>query len=219
MKKKLIKFFIVLFIITFTFYFNSFCIAGLADYTDEEAKEINDNQMKQQNETHTDVIGKSSDNYLKSLTVNGYKLTPEFDKQTINYVIQDEVNNDEIVIEAEAENDKAKIQGIGKVNLLPGENNIKIDVIAENGVMRSYFINVTNSSKNIENTVYENSTNNAENLNNIEDTYINDINSNSVLISTKKNNKNKFLICIALLIVIFLIIYFIINSKKHKSKH
>ena len=84
---------------------------------------------------------RSSDNSLKSLTVEGMKLTPEFNKETLEYSV--DLSNDvkEINIKAEKNDEKATVSGDGKVEVKEGQNIISITVTAENGASRTYKIN------------------------------------------------------------------------------
>ena len=103
--------------------------------------------IKKQEKEHNVTQVKSSNNYLKNLSVNGYQIIPEFDKQTINYEIKEEIGEEYIKIEAETDDEKSFVSGIGEVQLNSGENNIRIDVTAENGSVRTYFIKTTKTIK------------------------------------------------------------------------
>lgn len=120
-------------------------LASFADFTDEEADKQAQEQLKEQEKEHNVTKVKSSNNYLKKLSVKGYQLTPEFDKQTSNYEIKEEINIDFIEISAETDDEKASVSGTGKIQLNSGENNIRIDVTAESGTVRTYFIKVIKS--------------------------------------------------------------------------
>lgn len=120
-------------------------LASFADFTDEEADKQAQEQLKEQEKEHNVTQVKSSNNYLKELSVKGYQLTPEFDKQTSNYEIKEEINIDFIEISAETDDEKASVSGTGKIQLNSGENNIRIDVTAESGTVRTYFIKVIKS--------------------------------------------------------------------------
>ena len=90
---------------------------------------------------------KSSNNYLKNLTVSVGTLSPEFYRETFEYTIDNIIEN-EIEIGAEAEDEKSIVNGIGTIALIPGENIVNIEVIAENEQVRLYKI-IINKVENI----------------------------------------------------------------------
>ena len=139
--------------------------ASMADYTDEQADKItkqNEEEWKQENEER---LNKSSNNYLKKLSIKGYNITPEFDKQTINYEIKQEITDDSIEIITETDDEKATVSGNGMILLNSGENNIRIDVTAENGTVRTYFLKATKkTNKNIRLKEVKISTNDGKNI-------------------------------------------------------
>ena len=146
--KKIVKI-IVISLIVITIILSSTVYAGFADFDDETADKQAIEDLKEQEKKDKEAVGKSSNNYLKDLSVNGYKLTPKFDKQIINYKIKEEITDNEIEIEAIPADKRAKIIGIGKVKLQSGENEVKIEVEAENGVKRTYFIKANKKVENI----------------------------------------------------------------------
>lgn len=83
----------------------------------------------------------SSDNYLKSLSVEGYELTPKFDKNTLEYNLELENGVQSILVKASKSDSKASISGVGNQTLTEGENKITIAVMAENGNVKNYIIN------------------------------------------------------------------------------
>lgn len=114
--------------------------AGFADFDDETADAQGRNDLLEQQEQDAQNAGKSSNNYLIELTVKGYELTPTFDKQTVNYSIEEEIDENSLEINAVADDERATVSGTGNVSLQTGENNLRIEVEAENGVKRTYFI-------------------------------------------------------------------------------
>lgn len=84
----------------------------------------------------------SSNNNLTSITVEGYEITPEFNKDTLEYSVK--VNEDEktVKISATAEDRTATITGIGELEVTPGNNAFDILVIAQNGSEKTYKLNV-----------------------------------------------------------------------------
>lgn len=134
--------FIIILTIIFLILSNSVIYASMADYTDEQADEITKQNKEEWKQNQEERINKSSNNYLKSLSVEKYKITPKFDKQTINYEIEQEVTEDYITINTETDDEKSSVSGDGKITLNSGDNNLRIDVTAENGTVRTYFIKV-----------------------------------------------------------------------------
>ena len=119
--------------------------AAYGDFDDETADNLTEQGIASQPVV---TVDKSSNNYLKSLEVEGYVFTPEFDKQTVNYSIEGEIEADKVVIKAEAEDEKATITGIGEVLLQSGDNNLRIDVTAESGTVRTYFVKINKKVSN-----------------------------------------------------------------------
>lgn len=88
------------------------------------------------------VDERSSDNTLKSLSVEGADLSPEFSSSVTNYsVVVWDVSS--ITIGASAKDGKATVTGAGKIDLALGENKLDVNVKAENGSLKTYSINVT----------------------------------------------------------------------------
>ena len=114
--------------------------AGFADFDDETADAQGRNDLLEQQEQDAQNAGKSSNNYLTELSVKGYELTPTFDKQTVNYSIEEEIDENSLEINAVVDDERATVLGTGNVSLQTGENNLRIDVKAENGLQRTYFI-------------------------------------------------------------------------------
>ena len=86
---------------------------------------------------------KSKNANLKSLSIEGFELKPEFKASTISYAI--EVGNDinEITVKAETEDSKAKVDISGNKSFKEGDNKVTVKVTAEDGTTKSYEINVT----------------------------------------------------------------------------
>lgn len=82
-------------------------------------------------------------NWLKSLSINGYTLSPTFDLKTdqqYSLIVPNTAAT--INISAAAVSSKATVQGIGTVILNEGMNTVTVTVTAENGNIRNYIINV-----------------------------------------------------------------------------
>ena len=85
----------------------------------------------------------SSDNTLKSLSIDNYELTPKFDANTTEYKLTVDQSVEKIKINATANHEKASVSGTGEVNLSSGENTLEVKVTAENGNEKIYKIIVT----------------------------------------------------------------------------
>ena len=88
----------------------------------------------------------SSNNYLKSLKVNVGTITPEFDREILEYTIND-VDENDIEIIGEAEDERAIISGTGTIALTEGENIINITVTAESLAVRTYKLIINKKQK------------------------------------------------------------------------
>ena len=143
MKKSKIKAVISLIVLLVIMLTMNKSYAGMADLTDEMSETIANEQLANQEKAEAENAGKSSNNYLASLEVEGYKLFPEFDKQIQEYTLDSETEEDNVTINANADDERANITGTGNIKLQTGENNLRIDVAAENGTVRTYFIKVT----------------------------------------------------------------------------
>lgn len=200
---------IIIFLVLMIFILKNLVFASMADYTDSQADEKKQQEQQEWKKEVESRINKSSNNYLKSLSVKGYELSPEFDKQTVNYEIQTSINEDFVEINAETDDDKSSVSGIGKIDINEDENNCKIDVIAENGTVRSYFIKIVrhdskNNKRLEENKQSQSIGTNVEVKNELIDN--NNSNNNSLLIS--------IIIFVSLLIVIIVLIVVILKKKR-----
>lgn len=104
----------------------------------------------------------SSNNYLKSLEVDGQEI--EFDKYTNEYKIT--VKNDvtSLDIKALAEDTGARVEITGNEGFEEGENIVTITVTAENGTTREYKLIVTKEEKKQVVTDIDDSSNTAEKI-------------------------------------------------------
>lgn len=84
----------------------------------------------------------SPNNKLNGLGVNGFALTPTFNKNTTSYdlIVDDSVSD--VTVYANAIDSKASISGTGTIMLQSGINEIRVRVQAENGDQREYVIHV-----------------------------------------------------------------------------
>ena len=192
--------FLVIFMAIMTMALSGFAFAGMADWDDKTADEESKNLLQEQEKEHSEIENKSSNNYLESLKVEGHEFT--FNKQTINYDIG-EVEEKTINIEAILEDEKATVNGAGKVELKEGENDIRVDVISESGTTRTYHIKAVYKSNN-----------------KTEDVNSNVITNNEVNSETKINDEeqikedNNILILVGIVAVIIIIVFLAIKQKK-----
>ena len=183
--------------------------SGYTDFSPEDGDK-RESQYEERKEnlekTADEFVGKSGNNYLKKLEVEGYQLEPKFNKQTNEYVldIKNESNVSEINIITEAEEpEKTVIEGNGIIKITEEQDIVNINVIAENGNLNVYTINIKNKNK--------------QNAENNSDQEIKKKKSETVEHNAKESiswNKIVFpIICIGLLFIIL-----IFNGNK-KGKH
>lgn len=116
--------------------------ARVIDFDSEENMSINISNSSFRIMTQSELEATySKNNYLSNLEVEGYSLTPEFNKDTLEYNLDLEYGTESINIIATKEDSRSSIDGIGEVLLSQGMNVIKVVVTAENGSTRIYIIN------------------------------------------------------------------------------
>ncbi len=91
---------------------------------------------------------KDTNNYLKSIGVTGYTLTPEFNKDVMEYSVEVPNTVDKVTLEASPESGYANISGIGEVEVNEGANVFEIKVTSETGAERIYKVNVNVKDEN-----------------------------------------------------------------------
>ena len=84
----------------------------------------------------------SPNNKLSGLGVDGFALTPSFNRDTESYDLIVDPSVSSVTVSAAAIDSKASVSGTGTVNLQSGNNDITIAVKAENGHVRNYVIHV-----------------------------------------------------------------------------
>ena len=113
-------------------------------YTDKNQKfvfriPVYDN-MPEAKVTFTDTG--NPNNYLKSLSINGYSLTPVFSGSTTSYSLVVDSTVDKINVSATAVASTSTIKGTGEYTLQEGNNTISIVCRAKKGNARTYTIKV-----------------------------------------------------------------------------
>lgn len=82
----------------------------------------------------------NKNNNLSSLKIDGYELTPAFNKDILEYSVTLEPGTEKVNISAEVEDKTASIKGTGEVAVSEGVNTIEVVVTAENGNEKTYKI-------------------------------------------------------------------------------
>lgn len=85
---------------------------------------------------------KDTNNYLQSIGVTGYTLTPEFNQDTMEYSVEVPNTVDKVTLEAVAASGYATVSGTGEVEVNEGANTFEIKVLSETGSERIYKITV-----------------------------------------------------------------------------
>lgn len=85
---------------------------------------------------------KSNDNNLRSLSIEGFDITPEFSKdiQAYNVVVPEDTKN--INVKATPNESHATVKGVGNIAVSSGINTINVVVKSETGLEKIYSINV-----------------------------------------------------------------------------
>lgn len=120
--------------------------AGAFSYKNESAIKVTTNSKTVKVITQAELEASySKDNNLKSLSIDGLKLEPSFNKDTTDYKVTAESNTTEIKINAALSDSKASLSGTGTFKVTEGENKFTITVEAENGSVKKYniLVNVT----------------------------------------------------------------------------
>lgn len=84
----------------------------------------------------------NNNNFLDSLTVDGFKLTPSFNRYTMEYAVLVNKDTTHVTISAKQNNKDATVTGVGKIQLYAGENLLPITVTATSGQTRTYTVSV-----------------------------------------------------------------------------
>lgn len=100
------------------------------------------------NETTDNLKSERENNYLQSLSVEGYELYPEFNKNILTYYIVLSPDAKSVNVTANAENENAKTKITGNTSLSKTENTIKVTVTAEDKSTKTYNIIATKQEDN-----------------------------------------------------------------------
>lgn len=113
---------------------------------DTSKTETEPSRRPEQSNSGTTNIGaetKSSEVRLKELKIDIEGMTPEFNKNITEYYLVVDLTVEQIKVTANPQDDKAKVSIVGNNNLQEGENTININVTAEDGTIKTYYIYVT----------------------------------------------------------------------------
>ena len=88
-----------------------------------------------------------SNTFLSYIDVSKGTLNPTFTKTTLSYNVDVASDVEEIEIMAEAEIESNKVTGTGVKKLNPGNNKFPITVTSNNGITRVYYVNVVRALK------------------------------------------------------------------------
>jgi len=81
---------------------------------------------------------KSTDNNLKDLSVEGFEITPQFDKDTLDYSVDVPEGTKTINVSATKNSKYASVSGTGEIEVTEGINNLSIVVKSESGKEKIY---------------------------------------------------------------------------------
>lgn len=98
----------------------------------------------------------STINSLKSLSVEGYEISPEFSSDVLEYSTEVPSSVKSVKINATKTDTKSSVDGIGEKEVDEGINKFEIVVTAENGDKRTYILNVNVKDLNPINIVVNN---------------------------------------------------------------
>lgn len=113
------------------------------DKVQEQKKEGNTKASSTVSTLNNKTTVKSNDANLKDLKVDITGMTPDFDEDVTDYYLVTDLSVSTIKVTATTSDNKAKVTILGNKNLKKGENTININVKAEDGTVKKYYIHVT----------------------------------------------------------------------------
>ena len=84
----------------------------------------------------------NNNNFLDSLSVEGFTLSPTFNRYTMEYAVEVTKETTQIIVAATPNSQEVTMTGTGTVQLVSGENLIPITVTATSGAVRTYTLSV-----------------------------------------------------------------------------
>ncbi len=82
----------------------------------------------------------SKNNYLASLGVEGVGLSPEFNREVLEYTVEMEPGTTAINLVGSVEDRTATLEGVGPKEVAEGANRFEVKVTAQNGNVRTYVV-------------------------------------------------------------------------------
>lgn len=118
-------------------------VSGTKTVTVKKKTTNNDNNNNNTNNTNTD--NKSSNNKLKSISVEGYDLK-KVDNNNYKLTVPNDVKS--VTLKVTAADSKARVSGAGRHDLKVGDNTIKVIITAENGAQNKINVKITRKDGN-----------------------------------------------------------------------
>lgn len=122
----------------------NFTLSGTAASSDESKIKLSGNKQV----TVTVPREKSKNNKLKSLSVEGYEITPSFSADVNEYTVSVPSTVDKITINASKADGYASLSGTGEKEVEEGVNTFEIVVTSETGVSNTYKLTVNVEDQN-----------------------------------------------------------------------
>ncbi len=124
------------------------CTVNITSASKPNRAAANVNDVYDNDNDDEDEKDKSSNSYLKSLSIDGVKYSPAFNKDKMEYAAVVPGDKEKITINGEVEDETASVDGFGEKELKEGLNKFEVKVTAENGEVRTYVISITRKEKN-----------------------------------------------------------------------
>lgn len=112
-------------------------------YTDLSEMKLSVNTLSMKIMTQAELEATySKDNSLKELKVDGYELSPAFNKDTLEYNLSIPSDVTKVNIVATKNDSTASVVGDGEKDVVEGKNQFEIVVTAQNGSEKKYILNI-----------------------------------------------------------------------------
>ena len=120
------------------------------DEEEESSKKSSKTSSTEKSESTSESVtyNGESNNYLSSLSVDGFELSPSFLKTNNTYFLNVSNETTSVAVNAVAEDSAATVKIYGNTDLAEGKNKVMVSVTAENGDVKVYRIYVTRGGTN-----------------------------------------------------------------------